>query len=163
MQRTARLFFIIICLLVLSGPIGCGSEDHVNIFHVNFVANDVPLNYSTYIGFTHVGSDDYSISYDEDRDHPVIGENHLMITLPLDVKTDGKYNQNTRHASIFYQDAEGRTHDSRDHGATMEIHVTSWQGPGHYGYGTFTARFVDEHGYETILEHGWFEGFIHNR
>jgi hypothetical protein len=163
MKRTTGLFFLFISLFLLSGPLGCGSEDHVNIFHASFVADDVPLNYSTKVGFLHVGTSDYSISYDEDRDHPVYGENHLMITLPLDVHTDAIYNQDTRHALIYYQDAEGRTYDSRLYDSTMEIHVTSWLGPGHYGYGTFTAQLVDEHGQVAILEHGWFEGFIHNR
>jgi hypothetical protein len=65
----------------------------------------------------------------------------------------------------MYRDAQGNEfrRDGFDPITELAITVTSWEGTGGYGHGTFHAVLKDEYGHHTVtIEDGTFEGFIHN-
>ena len=158
-MRTEWLFCLLFSLVVLLGFTSCGDEDHVNVLHATFMVNDTPLDYSTTVGFFNSG--DYTISYSLDRDHPD-GHNYLQIDLPANAKAGERYTQATDHAVLLYQNGQGTWYDSRNNGSTMEITVTTWEGTGGYGRGTFAATLIDDEGGTVVMTQGAFEGFIHN-
>jgi hypothetical protein len=165
MKRAQWLFCLLFSLAILAGAAGCGDDDHVNVFHATFTANDEHKDFTTEIGFTHFLTNSYDISYDKERHNPDGQRDYLLIDLPRNVVAGQVYDHHSSHVLLVYRDAEGNEFrsDGFDPVTNLSITVTIWEGVGGYGRGTFHAELKDVNGQNTvIIADGTFEGFIHN-
>jgi hypothetical protein len=151
----ACLFALVLVLPIL----GCGDEEHVNIFHAVFSADGVSKDFKTQVGFTSCPST-HCISYLQVQSDDF--HNVLMLYLPTQVAANQEYTEASEHCFLTYIDVSGKYFDTRNTGSTLYVKVTEWAGPGGYAKGVFNAVAENDLGTEEVnLTSGTFEGFIH--
>jgi hypothetical protein len=136
-----RLAAVAGAIALLAGP-GCGTEDHVNVFHATFLADGAARDFTTRLGFVNLGG--YGITCAQPGS--ASAANLLDLEVPASVVPGQVCAAGVPGCGLVYLDEAGRRFGGTSSGSTYRLTVTEWPGMGGYARGTFEASLVADGG-----------------